>query len=226
MRRDIEVHINTGDVVLTQINKIIEYPFQWVNNTNGLQRYIYGEVIIPANISFDSIMKGGICFSIPYTAQYKEFYIRIKRVFDSNNYMYVQNPVNGSEWFLAQVGLYGARNTNVYASQLMLISKGPLLGYIAGGVIMLYSAYRKDFKISPALNQNMNMMLACNPTNNYRFPLTGVGLIKWIKSNIINTNLADVLQREFSGDGTPVISADYDFDTKQLKLKLDTSNVD
>ena len=72
----------------------------------------------------------------------------------------------------------------------------------------------------------MNMMLACNPTNNYRYPLTGVGVRSWINSRAINSDMISVLRDEFENDGTPVISAAYDFNTKKLNIELNTDNVD
>ena len=145
---------------------------------------------------------------------------------DQENYSFVQNPVDGSEWFLVQAGLYGKQCRNIFASELPLISLEHFYCRIQDKDIRIYASGRTDFNIVPALRQNTNMMLACLPTNNYRYPLTGVGLVRWTKSNIDNSGLADILQQQFSNDGTPVISAKYNYDTMKLDIKLDTANVD
>ena len=226
MRRDIEIHINTGDITVTPQNKYDLYEFSWVSNPYGLTRYIYGEISIPAAIPEDVIRAKGINFVIPYTGKYKEFYVRIKRVYSSDNYAYMQNPVDGSEWFLVKTSLYGGVPANAFASQLRIISDNAFLLMLEGGTALLYSASQSDLNIVKANRQNANMMLACVPTNNYRYPVTGVGMIRWQQSNMVGNDLSTVLQQEFSDDGTPVITAGYDFNTHKLNLKLETTNVD
>ena len=71
-------------------------------------------------------------------------------------------------------------------------------------------------------------MLACIPSNNYRYPLAGVGLVRWVNStNIESGELATILQREFAADGVTVNNAQYDYDTQSMNiLELDASNAD
>lgn len=226
MRKDIEIHINTGDLSFTHGKLPVKYEFQWVDNPGALTRYIYGEITVPYSLTVNHIMEKGLNIDIPYTPAYKEFYIRIKRQIDSNNYSYVQNPVDGTEWFLAQAGLHGKRCRNIFASELTLISLRGFFCKPTNGIMRVYATGRTDFNIVPALRQNTNMMLSCLPTNNYRYPLTGVGLIKWTKGNLDKSDLAEVLQQQFTADGTPVISAQYNYDTMSMDLKLDTANVD
>lgn len=226
MRKDIEIHINTGDLSFTHGKLPVKYEFQWVDNPGSLTRYIYGEIIVPSSLTANYILEEGINVDIPYTPIYKEFYVRIKRRVDDSNYSYVQNPIDGTEWFLVQAGLYGKACRNIFASELTLIS---LRGYYfkhADGIMRLYACGRTDFNIVPALRQNTNMMLSCVPTNNYRYPLTGVGLIKYTKGNLDSSDLADILQKQFTADGTPVISAQYNYETMNMDIKLDTANVD
>ena len=90
MRKDIEIHINTGDITLSPHNKFILRPFNWVENESGLMRYIYGEITLPATLSEDVVRKGGIYTTIPYTPIYKEFYVRIKRNFEAMLYPRLQ----------------------------------------------------------------------------------------------------------------------------------------
>lgn len=226
MRRDFEIHINTGDITLPSQAKYELHDFSWVSNPNGLTRYIYGEIVVPAALPLDSIWSKGLYFVIPYTGKYKEFYIRIKRVYSETNSAYVQNPVDGSDWFLVKTALYGGEFENAFASQLLRISENAFFLMLEGGIAKLYSAEETDLNVVKANRQNTNMMLACVPTNNYRYPVTGVGLIRWQQSNMIGNDLSNVLQQEFSDDGTPVISASYDFNTRQLYLQLDTTNAD
>lgn len=226
MRKDIEIHINTGDITLSPHNRFILRPFNWVENDAGLMRYIYGEVTIPATLPEASVKSNGIYTTIPYTPIYQEFYVRIKREYADGSYTFLHNPVDGSEWFLVQAAKYGGKFMNVYASELITISESSFHIRLNKGVAEIYSSAESDLNIIKANRQNANMMLKCIPTNCYRYPLTGVGLIRWSQSNIDHTELADVLKREFEEDGVKVNNASYDFDTSDLYLDLDTSNVD
>lgn len=226
MRKDIEIHINTGDITLSPHNKFILRPFNWVEHDSGLMRYIYGEITLPATLPESSIKANGIYLTIPYTPIYQEFYVRIKREYEDGSYTFLYNPVDGSEWFLVKAAKYGGKFVNVYASELITISESSFHIRLNKGVAEIYSSAESDVNIIKANRQNANMMLKCIPTNCYRYPLTGVGLIRWSQSNIDHTELAEVLKREFEEDGVKVNNASYDFDTSDLYLDLDTSNVD
>lgn len=226
MRKDIEIHINTGDITLSPRNDSDLYPFAWVSNPDGLSRYMYGEITIPANISEARIKSKGVHVNIPYTPVFKEFCIRIKREYGDGSYAYVYNPVDGSEWYVVQSAKYGSEMANVYASELITISNQLYYIRFNSGKVELYAYSESDVRIIKANRQNANMLLKCLPTNCYRYPLIGVGLIRWTQGNANNTSLADVLQREFEADGVRVNNAVYDFETNDLYLDLDTTNLD
>lgn len=70
------------------------------------------------------------------------------------------------------------------------------------------------------------MLLKCLPSNSYRYPISGVGFIRYLHANISNTDLADVLQSEFEAENVKVLNASFDSDTGNLDLDLDFSKVD
>ena len=149
--------------------------------------------------------------------------VRIKRSYDNGTYEYLQNPVDGSFWFLVKVGLYGKEKENVHASQLLEVSESDFYIQFDGGVVNLYAASESDVNIVKADRQNSNMMLSCVPTNNYRYPITGVGLIRWTNGNVGYGKLADRIKSEFADDGMTVNDASFDYETKQLSINA-TSN--
>lgn len=228
MRKDIEIHIKTGDVNITRQNSFKRREFRWVSNPSGLARYIYGEIDIPALVTEAAVRRDGFFFEIPYTPKYKEFQIRVRRVFDNGDYEYVYNTKDGSEWFVVQTGIYGREQKNVFASQLFQISETSFYGALDGGTLKIYSSSQSDFNIIAADRQNANCLMACIPTNNYRYPLSGVGLIRWVNSTNINSGgLAGIIQREFAEDGVIVRNASYNFETKSMEnMDLDTSNAE
>lgn len=228
MRKDIELHISTYDTPIEAQNTYKLRDFQWTVNTSGLSRYIYGEIEVPSVITEASIRNNGVYFSIPYTPYYKEFMVRIKRVYENGAYTCVQNLDSGGEWFVVKTGLYGGNLENACASQLIQISDDDFYAKIGTDCLELYSANQSDFNIVSADRQNANCLIACNPSNNYRYPLTGVGLIQWVNSSHINSGeLATILQNQFSDDGVTVTNAAYDYDTQSItQLQLNTSNAD
>lgn len=222
MRKDIEIHIATGDVTFNSQNKIRLRTFRWVNATTELSRYIYGEVDVPYSLSEKTILAQGIYFTIPYTPCYSEFKIRIRRILDDGSFEYVANPVDGSFWFVVQSGVYGGEMKNVYASTLPMISESSFFVDFKDGVVQLYAGTQSDFNIIKANRQNANCLLACFPGTLYRYPLTGVGLARWINStNVQGTNLTKIIQDEFEADGATIRNASFNYDTKQLELEVD-----
>ena len=219
MRKDIEIHINTGDIALISTNKFTLRKFRWVDEPDLLSRYIYGEIDVPYIVSENSIKSKGVYCNIPYTPIYKEIKIRIRRINEDGDYSYIYNEVNNSEWFTVQTALYGKDLQNVFASTLVSISEDSFYLELKGDIARIYSAYQSDFNIIRAGRQNANCLLACFPSNNYRYPLTGVGLARWINSNnVAATSLTQVLQDQFKEDGVTINNASYNYDTQQMEL--------
>ncbi len=219
MRKDIEIHINTGDIALDPQNKPKYREFRWVEQPTLLSRYIYGEIDVPYTVSERTILTEGLAFRIPYTPKYKEFMLRIRRVNDEGVFAYLTNDVDGSQWFVAKSAIYGEEARNVFASELMTISEDGYFVMLKDGIAHLYSANQSDFNIVKAGRQNANCLLACFPGGNYRYPLTGVGLARWVNSNnVASSDLTKVLQEEFSADGVTIRNAAFNYDTKQMEL--------
>lgn len=219
MRRDIEIHIITGDVAIGPQNKIKLREFRWVEEPALLSRYIYGEVDVPHTLSERTVLNQGVHFIIPYTPKYKEFMIRVRRVNEDGSFVYVNNDVDGSQWFLVKSSIYGTAIRNVFASELPAISEDSFFVLLKEGIARLYASSQSDFNVIKAGRQNANCLLACFPGGNYRYPLTGVGLARWINSNnVASTSLTKVLQDEFRADGVAIRNAAYNYETKQMEL--------
>ena len=227
MRKDIEIHINTQDITLPAKNRTVLRKFQWVDRPDDKeQRYIYGEVVLPATLSEESITSKGVYVVIPYTPIYKEIRLRFKREYGNEFDCYIKNPVDGTEWFTLQTAVYGQNQRNVFASELIEVSEDRFYLMFDEGLVRIFSGNESDLNIIKANTQNKNLLLACIPSNNYRYPLIGVGLVRWANSTVDVSSLASVLQKEFADDGTPVKSAEYNHELRHLNLILDTATVD
>jgi hypothetical protein len=216
MRKDIEIHIDTGDIVIQPQNKPNTYPFSWIENESGSVNYLYGEIQMPDHISERDIWNHGIFLTIPYTPVNKNFYIKIQ--IGSNQF--VQNPIVGGSLFLVRAGLYGDAKTHITASELPLISGDIFYVKLDNEFADIYSGNKSDVNIVPAQHQNANLLLKCMPTNNYRYPVTGIGLTRWINGNINYAQLFNVLQKEFNNDGITMNDASFDLESHDLYLDL------
>lgn len=219
MRKDIEIHIQTGDVAIKSKDGLKLRPFRWVEQPELLSRYIYGEIDVPYTVTERIIRSQGLACSIPYTPKYKEFMIRIRRVNDDGFSTYLMNKTDGSQWFLVKSAKYGGELKNVFASELASISEDAFFISLNDSYARIYSNGRSDFNIVPASRQNANCLLACYPGGNYRYPLTGIGLARWINSNgAASASLTQTLQDEFRLDGVSIKNAAFNYDTNQMEL--------
>jgi hypothetical protein len=114
----------------------------------------------------------------------------------------------------------------LYASQLIMVSQDYYLIQINKGVAYLWSNAISDMVNINANIQNRNLLLQCVPSNNYRYPTSGVGLIKYLHANLSHSGLAEKLQTEFKDDKVEIINAAFNSYSGDLELDLDFSEAD
>lgn len=227
MRKDIEIHINIGDVVLKETPPKSIYPCTWIETPEGKESgYIYGEVVVSNRVTELDVKNKGVNISIPYTPVNKPMRIRIMTDYGGGVYRPMVNLTRSYDEWNDVSALINNNQIALKASQLLALSNEIYSLSFADHKCTIYSGFSTDFNIVPANSQNKNLLLKCIPGNNYRYPMVGVGLVRYTNGNIEISTLADVLQQQFRQDGTPVIDASYDYETKHLLLILDTSNVD
>ena len=232
-------------MVLAATNKPLMKAFRWLDEVpeGHLQSYLYGEVEVSAYLPEKLLLKEGVNVAIDYTPIFKPFMLRFKRIYDDGAFEYVVNPVLGGIWFPVKSAVYGERNNpveNIHASELIRIDEQFYYLYfervselIAGetvthltGNLRIFSACQMDFNIKRADHQNGNLLLKCVPTNNYRYPLSGVGLIRWTNGDLSQSKLATTIQSEFADDKVIVRSARFNNDTNQLAIDANFDDLD
>ena len=225
MRRDIQINTSISDMVLKDQNRLSTYPFTWVSESD---LYLLGEITIPHTFDVNKLQTEGVKVEIPYTPIYKPFKVRIMRQFDANNSMAVINPVNGSEWFEVHTKLWNQQNMQLCASKLILVIHDTYLFQIDNTIGFAYILSNKNTDaVNVAANiQNRNLLLQCIPSNSYRYPTSGVGLVRFLHANLSQTTLANILQDEFKADKVTVKGAAFDSYTGDIELDLDFSEAD
>lgn len=225
MRRDIQINTSINDIVLKDQNKLSTYSFKWVSEGDI---YLLGEITIPHTFDVKKLQTEGVRIEIPYTPIYKPFKVRVIRTFDANTSMAVINPVNGSEWFVVRTKLWNQQNEQLCASQLVMVNQDAYIVQLdnTDGIGYIWSAKSVDAVNISANIQNRNLLLQCIPSNCYRFPTSGVGLVRFLHSNLSQTTLANILQDEFKADKVTVKGAAFDSFTGDIELDLDFSEAD
>lgn len=225
MRRDIQINTAISDMVLKDQNRLNTYTFEWVSETD---LYLLGRITIPSTFDVRKLQTEGVKVEIPYTPIYKPFKVQIVRHFDENTSMNVINPVDGSEWFEVRTNLWRQNNIQLKASQLIVVSQDDYIIQLDGinGIGYIWAASSNDVVNIAANIQNRNLMLKCIPSNNYRYPISGVGLVRFLHANLSQTNLATILQNEFKADKVTVKRAAFNSFTGDIDLDLDFSEAD
>ncbi len=226
MRRDIQINSQIDDIVLSDRNSLSTYTFEWEEETDT---HIRGQIIIPSSFDVDKVYTIGVLVNIPYTPTYKPIQLRILRDYGGSTLRAISNPVNHADWYDVYAKLNGANNaTQLYASALLAISSDQYIVQLITneGNAFVWSAQDSDITNVNANIQNRNMMLKCVPSNNYRYPTSGVGLIMYLHGSLSQTNLATRLRTEFKSDKVSVESAAFDSYTGDLDLDLDFSEAD
>lgn len=82
----------------------------------------------------------------------------------------------------------------------------------------IYSSKITDLNINYSDDQASQLLSVCMPGKSYRYPTTGVGIIKYLNSIIDHTDLQTVLETQFAGDNKTILSADFDNETCNLDV--------
>ena len=149
-----------------------------------------------------------------------------------------KNTVNFYNYQIAYVNkIINYRNTSLLAdriteynsinsqigSQIILINSQNV--NLTDMLAYLTSVYNSKTTINANI-QNRNLLLQCIPSNNYRYPTSGVGLIKYLHANLSHSGLAEKLQTEFKDDKVEIINAAFNSYSGDLELDLDFSEAD
>lgn len=227
MRRDIHINTNTGDVVLQDRNSDMDVrPFEWLGEGDV---YAYGQVTIPSIYDLDDIYLHGVRVEIPYTPIYKPIQLSFVQAVDGIVTRTLTNPVNLGTRFDVYANLFGKQQSTVIkASQLMMVGWGSYIVQILenSGIAMIWSGELSDLEVIDANIQNRNLLLKCVPSNCYRYPTSGIGLVRYLHGNLDQTDLANRLDSEFQADKVAVNNAAFDSYTGDIDLDLDFSEAD
>lgn len=88
----------------------------------------------------------------------------------------------------------------------------------------VFLATNGDFQLGNADKNSVDMMMECAPGKNYRYPMNGVGVARFLGSIIDRTPAAPDILRELGDDKQSVREVYYDQDTQKMRVITDEYN--
>lgn len=208
MRTDIEYDLEKNDVVIEKQNRYTAYTSEVVEPDDTEAGYVYVQVDIGENSPDD-----GFYVHIDYLPDTRPLVLLIN---------YTEDGEEKSGYYTVSAALCGGESSEINGSELVLVND-EFEYYVeatSDSTAQIYSAYQSDFNMTGSQWQDANFLLQCVPTNNYRYPVAGVGLIRWVHSGEVNGEGVQRLKEEFADDGMTIINANYDYENENLYLKL------
>lgn len=182
----------------------------------------YGEISVPAGFIRSYRNEKGVHLYIPYSAVFKKLIVRLKQETGSGNVEYVVNEFNNGIWFPVCHEMEDGTRTDVRLAEMMTYNADCNFNLILrDGYLALFSGAETDFRIGLSKAQNEVFLLKAVAGNLYQYPVTGVGLIDYLHSNLENNGLAAKLQSEFTADNMVIKNAYMDSNTGELLLEVE-----
>lgn len=218
MRKDILINSSTGELRFKSEGLQEPSGFNWLEY-DRFSEYIQAEILVPRDFKTPSTLT----VNIPYTPVYLPIQLRLKY---EDSYT-TDDFFNNGKWMTLRCRLNGGDEAKeIMASELILVDGDTYSISFEEESAEVFSGKTTDFVIGEANTQNNNLLVQCVPGNNYRYPTTGVGMIKYVNSNVSQTELATVLKEEFFNDGVVIEDATWDAENNTLTISANYENLE
>lgn len=88
----------------------------------------------------------------------------------------------------------------------------------------IYSSVQTDFHINFSDDQSSQLLTICAPGKSYRYPTTGVGIIKYLNCVVQNSDIFDVMSEQFLADSKPLKEVTFDNETCKVDVVFNPEN--
>jgi len=204
MRKDIVMDIDNGDIALRDKPPAYSTSLKWVNEDDF---FIYGDCTLEAPATLQNLT-GGIGVYVPQKDSLKPIKIKFTTVsgrgdVESTGYLSVNN----------------LKKETITGASMVIVSNDLFFRvYLTPGseVFTLTSGYLHDLTVDESMIQNEYFLLVSDPSALYQYPLTGVGIRKFLNGNIRRSSLPQKIQSEFTLDGMNVEKIQYNEETDEI----------
>ncbi len=211
MRTDIKCENEGFELSFRKSTPQYTVTLEWTKETDFA---IHGTITLPYSTGLRNLAAGvGVFIPFRYT---------VKPVLVS----FVLDGFEGHEELLN-------RKTNNYTFELLNTSGEAVLAsylpvYSTGGKFRVSmvngNVYLSDYEeldlaVVESMEQNKRCLLECVPGNLYQHPTTGVGIFRYLNSNMERSGLGERIKSQFNMDGMRVESATIDQENNTIKIE-------
>jgi len=215
MRKDILMDLENGDIKIRKYPPNLYLNVEWDTdlNTVGVGDVVYGICQLPRNMLLEDI-NGDIGINIPPAGVPNA--IKISFIFDeaTNRYPFFGfvpiildtfgNEVTGN----MLMGISESLRFRMKFEQTVIQS--------GLGNLILSPDIITDLSVGESIGQNEFLLLTADVGSIYKYPLTGVGIGKYLNGNIRTSDLPQKIQSQFEIDGMYVSSIKYNEETSEI----------
>lgn len=237
MAKDILIDTNTGDFLIPDRDKKIEYfDVVWGRLFDDDGDKLYMNIVVPYNylnkFRYDSNNECICNAHAEYCPEDKYFFVRLVSKISANG-QYIN--LNDNSVPTPSEALYYPEYTGnpqlIKASQIQMVDKNGNLSVLfkryGGGTYcraILCQGGDIDFKIGDGDSQSAQLLARCAPGKYYRYPTSGVDLTKYINSVVEHTSLTSELISEFQKDYKNISEANFNISNGNLDIVFTGAN--
>lgn len=210
MRTDIK--FDNGQFTLSLSSSMPQYTvdWEWVDESDY---DLYGVVRLPYTNGLRNL-ETGIGVRIPFKTSTKRVSVSFVLTGVEGDSELINARTNNPVFELLDVN-----GNRIKASYLPVYAmSGQYRLTIKDGNIYLSDYYERDLAMIESLEQNKRFLLECTPGNLYQFPTTGVGVFRYLNSNLRSSGLAERIKSQFNADKMTVREAVIEDDDKSIGI--------
>ena len=207
MRYDIGYNVASDELILKQSDSILQADnaiWSVIDNILVLQVYV------AQDITDEALNNTGVLVDIPYyEAENLQFAVAFYRYDPEQEQYVICHPAGDNEFVPAFASVYGASENRIKSWETRLLGVSGQCVVTAKTDRAHIGSVPMDLMLRNVDNQDAYLLLKSEPGAMLRYPLTGVGVIKWTNSPGNASELYAAIRREIQGDGLTIQNMFY-----------------
>ena len=185
--------------------------FEWEREDDYVA---YGICKINKDINLNLLSKG-LGVTIPFLSSNKKIKLSFRVVDNFGNESIIYNTRDGGEYYQLRT----IKGEDMRTTDLPVLSIDALYRVVLEkNVAYLCDFTEYDFGLCESIEQNKVFLLQCTPGNLYQYPTTGVGIFRYLNSNIGTSGLGNMIKKQFNMDKMYVEQAHINQEKGEIKV--------
>lgn len=209
MRTDIKIDLQHGELEQVGVPPPYHGSFNWIREDDY---NMYGELNIVTSGNSINFSKG-VGARVPLKCRYKNMFVRV--VWNNSEQV---NTRNYSEWF----EVVDLDENPVMVSELPLLDKDLHLRFcLADNKVTVASGVEMEPEVADCCFQDASLILQCNPSQSFYYPLCGVGIDKYLHGDLAGSGISAKIKSELTADGIKPNEVLYNKITGKIELNVE-----